>query len=71
MPGSAPATDKRCEFAAEASEILDKRPGVSTGINTEAAAWIDMQLMWSGTINPLIVINVGGRDYASAEVGDD
>jgi hypothetical protein len=27
--------------------------------------------MWSGTINPLIVINVSGRDYASAEVSDD
>ena len=57
--------------AAEASESLDKRPGASPGANTEAAAWIDMQLMWPGTINPLIVINVGGRDYASAEVSDD
>lgn len=32
---------KRCEFAAEASESLDKRPGVSPGANTEAAALME------------------------------
>ena len=29
----------RCGFAVGASESLDKRPGVSPGTNTEAAAW--------------------------------
>ena len=33
---------KRCGFAVEASESLDKRQGESPWANTEAAAWIDM-----------------------------
>ena len=42
MPEFSTGHHKRCEFAVGASEILDKRHGVSPWINTEAAAWIDM-----------------------------
>ena len=32
---------QRCKFSAEASEILDKRPGASPWANTEAAALME------------------------------
>ena len=38
MPEISTGRQKRCGFAVGASEILDKRPGVSPGANTEAAA---------------------------------
>ena len=38
MPEISTGHHKRCEFAVGASEILDKRHGVSPWINTEAAA---------------------------------
>ena len=41
MPEISTGHHKRCKFAAEASESLDKRPGVSPGANTEAAALME------------------------------
>ena len=41
MPEISTGHHKRCGFSAEASEILDKRPGASPGVNTEAAALME------------------------------
>lgn len=41
MPEFSAGQHKRCRFAVEASESLDKRPGASPGANTEAAALME------------------------------